>query len=350
MPCYHKIPAVQVAPGAQLTFPKFSLTENLDVQKKRFAERVQSQKPGVFPRLLMVPCKQCIGCRLDFAHTWAVRCILEQKYSIPDSCYFLTLTYDDISVPKSIGSDVDIQTGEVSRFFETLTLDYRDVALFMKRLRQNLYRRYHCENLRVFYCGEYGSKTSRPHYHFILFNFDVPRYDLHLCENTSQGGFPLYESDVITDSWQKGLHCLGLLSYNSACYTAGYMIDKKKGQDSVLYDKLGIVPPKSFQSRRPGLARQFYEDNKDFVYVNDCLGVSVGSKSISPAPPHYFDSLYVQEHGENSLDHIKFERLQNSIISDKKLQEALNMPIDMYWSKKYDVVLENVTRGKSKFL
>lgn len=351
MPCYHKILAYQTHFGASLIFPKDKFGFPFDkYDKQKYKDIISNQKPGVFPRFLYVPCGQCIGCRLDYAHTWAVRCVLEQKFTLPDSCYFLSLTYEDEYVPKSIGSDVDLETGEVSQFFETLTLRYKDPKDFMKRLRINAWRRYGIENIRVYYCGEYGSITSRPHYHFILFNFAVPRSDLHLRREPSQTGYPLYNSDLVTDCWPFGFGVLGSLSYNSACYTAGYMIDKKKGLDSVQYEKLGVVPPKSFMSNRPGIARRFYDEHKDFIYENDCLGIAVGGKLVSPSPPKYFDSLYVQEHGDDSLIDLKSDRLQKVLDSEKKLQDILNMPIDMYWSKKFDCTLENVTRGRSRFL
>jgi hypothetical protein len=59
-------------------------------------------------------------------------------------CAFITLTYDQNSVPEK--------------------LDYSDVSAFLKR-----YRRSTGSSVRFFCCGEYGSKFGRPHWHLILF-------------------------------------------------------------------------------------------------------------------------------------------------------------------------------------
>lgn len=77
----------------------------------------------------------------------------EEKLHLSSS--FLTLTYDTLHVPIS------------SRGY--MTLSKRDCQLFLKRLR-----RAHPVGsvLKYYLCGEYGGKTSRPHYHLILFGAD----------------------------------------------------------------------------------------------------------------------------------------------------------------------------------
>lgn len=50
----------------------------------------------------------------------------------------------------------------------------RDVQLFMKRLKINLIRTFkistdYVEQIRYYYCAEYGTKHFRPHFHFLLF-------------------------------------------------------------------------------------------------------------------------------------------------------------------------------------
>ena len=44
-----------------------------------------------------VPCGQCIGCRLEYARSWAVRCMHEA--SMHEENCFVTLTYDDDKLP-----------------------------------------------------------------------------------------------------------------------------------------------------------------------------------------------------------------------------------------------------------
>lgn len=41
----------------------------------------------------LIPCGQCVGCRLDYSRRWATRLMLELECHT--SAFFLTLTYDD---------------------------------------------------------------------------------------------------------------------------------------------------------------------------------------------------------------------------------------------------------------
>lgn len=97
---------------------------------------------------LMVPCRKCLGCSLDYSKEWSFRCLLEASLH-RDNC-FVTLTYDNSNCPYEISK--------------------KDVQDFLKRLRKAVFPlkiRYYC-------CGEYGSKYLRPHYHLILFGYDFP--------------------------------------------------------------------------------------------------------------------------------------------------------------------------------
>lgn len=51
----------------------------------------------------VIPCRKCIGCRIDYSRDWANRGYLESKKS-PNSNYFVTLTYDDEHLPKKMKS------------------------------------------------------------------------------------------------------------------------------------------------------------------------------------------------------------------------------------------------------
>lgn len=42
-----------------------------------------------------IPCGNCIGCRLDYARDWSARLMHELQMHDPDTCWFLTLTYND---------------------------------------------------------------------------------------------------------------------------------------------------------------------------------------------------------------------------------------------------------------
>lgn len=110
--------------------------------------------PYVDPVKGPLPCGKCISCLQRRTSDWSVR--LRQEFSRSTSCYFVTLTYSEDTVPR-----VRINNDMVN------VLCKRDLQLFMKRLRKEI----EPARIRFFACGEYGPNTLRPHYHMILFNF-----------------------------------------------------------------------------------------------------------------------------------------------------------------------------------
>lgn len=55
---------------------------------------------------LKLPCNDCIGCRLDRARQWAMRCMDEASLYKDNS--FITLTFNDEHLPKYRSLDVSI--------------------------------------------------------------------------------------------------------------------------------------------------------------------------------------------------------------------------------------------------
>ena len=96
-----------------------------------------------------VPCGQCLSCRIDYSRDWAARCVHESQLHAVNS--YITLTYDDFHLPDNYGLEKDA------------------LQKFMKR-----YRKMFGKGIRFFGCGEYGEETSRPHYHLIIFGYDLP--------------------------------------------------------------------------------------------------------------------------------------------------------------------------------
>ena len=97
---------------------------------------------------IKVPCRKCIGCRLDYSLQWSTRMLCESKTHKTSS--FITLTYNDSHLPLN------------------KTLIKRHLQLFFKRLR----KAYPNQNIRYYGVGEYGDEGQRPHYHACVFGFD----------------------------------------------------------------------------------------------------------------------------------------------------------------------------------
>jgi len=116
-----------------------------------------------FPMFILVPCGKCELCKDKKAREWSFRAICENATS-SSMPYFLTLTYNPKHLPKC-------------------GIFKEEIQLFLKRLRIKLDRLNISHNLRYVAVGEYGTKSKRPHYHMILWNF--PNDSVHFPNITS---------------------------------------------------------------------------------------------------------------------------------------------------------------------
>ena len=173
------------------------------------AGKVTIWKRGTRPAVLadghepmQLACGQCRGCRIDRSKEWAARCVHESLMHQENS--FVTLTYDDEHLPRD-GS-----------------LDKRHFQLFMKRLRKH----FNEKTIRFFHCGEYGDKLGRPHYHACLFGIDFGDRIPHSVTND----VVTYTSETLTRIWGKGFTTCGEMNYQTAAYTARYIMKKITGK------------------------------------------------------------------------------------------------------------------------
>lgn len=223
-------------------------------------------------KFINIPCGKCIDCRLEHSKQWAERCMLEAKqYQFN---YFITCTYDDEHLPLAEWTN-DHGSGK------SPTLCKEDFQKFLKRLRKNLGIQF-----RYYMCGEYGSHTLRPHYHAIMFNF--PINDLLFYKNTDTG-FPLFNSETITQIWGKGHVVISPISWETCAYVARYTLKKAHNDMTEFFDSYNLVPEYVAMSRRPGIARNYYDKNYQDIYKFDGI-VSVRTHQYIK-PPRYFDKL-----------------------------------------------------------
>lgn len=220
-----------------------------------------------------VPCGRCVGCRLERSRQWAMRCMHEA--SLHDSNCFLTLTYDDDHIHR-LPTFVDEETGELFR-----SLNKRDIMLFFKRLRKRF-----GAGIRFFQCGEYGEKFSRPHHHAIVFNFDFP--DKYYW--SQRRGTKYYRSAALEELWPFGFCRIGEVTFESAAYVARYVMKKVVGKDEVVQAHYrGLQSEFVTMSRRPGIARDYFEKYKSTMYDNDSVFIRPG---LVARPPRYYDRLF----------------------------------------------------------
>lgn len=278
MPCYHPITAWKSAELDDVN----SLTGKVKM--------VFRQDAGLKSTEVKLKCGQCIGCRLDRAREWAIRCIHEAS-SHEKTC-FLTLTYDDYNLPSN-GS-----------------LRPRDMVLFLKRLRKAVYP----QKVRFFQCGEYGDLNQRPHHHAILFGYDFPDKKPFAKKGDNQ----IFISKELQELWPFG-HCtIGQLTFDSACYTARYILKKVTGKNS--QDHYGErLPEYVTMSRKPGIGKDFYDSFKDDLYNYDHCVVRQG---FIARPPRYYDRLFESHHSER-FKKIKATRKSNAQRNKDNTDERL---------------------------
>lgn len=152
---------------------------------------------------LKLPCGKCPECCKDYYTQWATRG--SRELALWDSSVFITLTYSDEKLPPD-GS-----------------LRKKDCQDFIKRIKKR-FRSTKKNPIRQIYCGEYGSKTHRPHYHVILFNCDF--VDRKKWRVTDQGK-QVYISQELTDLWGNGHAEFGYAEPGSVAYLFKYILKKK---------------------------------------------------------------------------------------------------------------------------
>lgn len=230
--------------------------------------------------LIKIPCGKCVGCRLEYSRQWANRCMLELQYH--DSAYFCTFTYDDDHVPRTYYPDPE--TGEA---FPAMTLQKRDFQLLMKRIRKH----FPDDQIRFFACGEYGSQTFRPHYHAIIFGLHLS--DLIPYKKVREGGefYTYYNSPSLQECWPYGFVVVGEVTWESCAYTARYVMKKLKGKEADFYGKHNIQPEFTLMSRRPGIARNYY-DTHPTLFDTDYINISTPKGGKKFRPPRYFEKLF----------------------------------------------------------
>lgn len=293
-----------------------------------------------------VKCGHCLECRRSHAQEWADRCTLEAvqyKYN-----YFLTLTYDDRHLPRN---------GCQS------TLKRKDFQDFMKRLR----KAFPDSKLKVFYCGEYGDQSTRPHYHAIIFNlplsdlsyefeqFEDGKYKKFLRPNSS--GQLMY-SRTIYDLWNKqGNISVAKFSYQTAAYVAQYVDKKVAGRTNQYYLDLGIEP--EFIGMSKGLGVVGYDKKlfvNDIVYQNvfNADGVRYQKKSVElqkkklivPVPggarvvsylPRYYSKQFEKEFPTlyEKYNRAKFlENIDNNAVINRTANKQKELDLRAYKNKK----------------
>lgn len=266
MPCYNPLVGYQPLEGGQLKFGK---------EPKN-------------ARSVTIPCGQCRGCRLEKSRQDALKCVHEAQMH-EDNC-FITLTYDDKYLP------------------EHGSLHKPDLQKFFKRVRKNLDVKF-----KYYACGEYGDETQRAHYHACMFGVDFK----DKIAFKKIGEHQLYISAQLNQLWGLGNTSIGNLTFETAAYTARYVMKKqtglaKGGKGYVRLDEetgevIPLVQPFALMSQSLAAAwlRSYHAD----IYGADKDYIVIRGKRMRP--PKSYDRMYTDINADH-MAWIKGERRKKS--------------------------------------
>lgn len=233
---------------------------------------------------LLIPCGKCIACRINKATEWCYRIQEELKKYDNKDCHFITLTYDNKSVPQDGSLEKDA------------------ISHFIKSLRNQTQQ----QNIKFYGIGEYGSTTDRPHYHILIFGLKLNDKKFN---SYSKHRHILYTSATIQDAWHnKGKCILAEISYQTAHYVARY-INKASQQ----YDKKLTAPyTRASKNHSIGYKKglelyELFENNNVLLKTNNTV------KTI-PIPRYYYKLLEKQNTPLYELKKAQqYEYLKNTI-------------------------------------
>lgn len=258
-----------------------------------------------------VPCGKCPACRLRRIQGWVFR--LRQEEKIHNSSWFVTLTYE---VPPMT------QNGFMS-------LRRSDLTNFFKRLRFNTDRK----TIKYYACGEYGTKSFRPHYHAIIFDATTDE-----IQNAWLSG---HNND---DLVRRGFTHYGQVSDDSIAYTAKYMAKESR---IPVHDYDDRLPEYSIMSKKLGinyLSPQIIKYHNDGVTYRPFLTMPGGA--VHAMPRYYRDRIYTEqerEHMNEKLADGNDKKYENDLIKtgyDISTPEGLSQAMTEYYRARHYSILQ----------
>lgn len=247
---------------------------------------------------IQIPCGRCIGCRLERAKEWALRCYHESltTQEAGRESMFLTLTYADEHLPP------DHQ------------LNHEHFQKMLRKLRKKTKLK-----IRFFMSGEYGQPTeknkfiARPHYHAIIFGYRPSDLKLVNLRNKNRN----YISESFAEYWPHGTHEIGHVTYRNAGYVARYTLKKQQSiecnpETGEVHQPQRCETPIYIQmSKHPGIGHAWYQKYKSDLYPHDFAVTPDGKET---AVPKYYRKLLEREDPTlaDQLRKLRVEKAQNS--------------------------------------
>ena len=296
------------------------------------------EKNGSNTRAQTIPCGNCWACNLNYSAQWATRIMSEVEKT--EHNYFITLTYDDEHIPIAEKMEYNGSSYENDGTWGG-TLNPEDTHTFINSLRKYFERKYKHKGMKYYYCGEYGTETLRPHYHFILMNcpLDISQfYGTHVDKNFKAH----WKSKELERFWDKGMIDICEVEWSCAAYVARYCMKKLQHdipkQD---YFKIGKLPEFVRMSRRPGIGTDYFNKNFEKIYQTDEIIMRTVKGNVgSIKPPKAWDKKLEQINPE------LYEKIKESRRKAKDRADKLKQELSDYTDK--EIIQLNKERIKEK--
>jgi hypothetical protein len=210
---------------------------------------------------------------------------MSHEMHMHDRYCFLTLTYDDLNLPRY---------GQLVK---------RDLQLFFKRLRKSF------GPFRYVACGEYGELHRRPHFHVALYGLDFTSDRIEYGQGIK--GDPIYVSPSLALIWGKSVfpfgHSIGSLTFESCAYIGRYITKRVSGVGASPLPLAAdadtaelIMPNPEFLLCSKGIGKGWF---RDFFLTDVYPHARVITSQGTPAPvPRYYKSLLRELGGDMAID------------------------------------------------
>ena len=231
---------------------------------------------------IIVPCGKCANCLSNRRNDWSIRLKIEMESAT--SALFITLTYDD----EHIEYNLNYEPSVVKKTMQ----DY------LKRIRKY-------SKFRYYLVGEYGTQTKRPHYHLLIFS-----YDLNFI-------------DKLESSWKFGFIKIGTITIKSINYVTKYHVNRTSYPGDA-------NPSFNLMSKNPAIGLSYVDKYKTFHdgRIDRAFYHEMDNKKFR-LPRYLKEKIY----NESDLRNINHE---NSIYVDNKLKnlemdtKSANLDINTY--------------------
>ena len=269
-----------------------------------------------------IKCGTCSQCIAEKANNWVIRNYYENK-AHTNKC-FITLTYAK----------------------DTKFLVKKDLQDFLKRLRKQLEKQN--IKIRTFNAGEYGTIRHRPHFHCIIYGWKDER---PIYKGLSKKGYPMFESELIKKTWNKGITVYQEFNENEIPYIALY--DTNNEKISYYYK----MKRKEVDKLIKQLKKDIHLDEFEKIYINKkekARNTDERRKEqidvLNKARERYKDILKLinfntKDKKKRHRAKIKYDELKSIINQIETLQEEFNKMKEE--KKKYLKIKEFNTWSKS---